>query len=525
VKLRTGSFCTGICAPEVAWHPLGWTPQWFSEIDPFAIAVEQHHFPDVRNLGDMTKVDGTDLHGTVDVLVAGTPCQAFSVAGKRESLDDHRGNLTLTFVELVHGIDPLCVVWENVPGVLSTDDNAFGCFLAGLVGEVEPLVCRDNSWPNAGMVVGPRRSAAWRVLDAQYHRLAQRRRRVFVVSFRSGDGRNPGAVLFEPESLPRHSPPSRETGERISPTISARTKGGGGLGTDFDCDGGLIPQSFDEYNASIGNVSATMARNANRVGSILMPVAFNWQSGGDCRINPSDDLANGLQRDQTQAIAFDTTQITSAGNYSSPQPGDPCHPLASGAHPPAVAFAIQERAVSENPDNGPQGKGWQQGTAFTLEARNKVQAVAAGGRDAQVQMREVRQGDGGAAGPCGDREGDGLNDPLPGMRPVAFQTRFARNGRGAPEEICPTLQGADAGATSDMRPCVATTMAVRRLLPIECERLQGFPDDYTLIPYRGKPAADGPRYRALGNSMAVPVLRWIGERIEKVLTAREAVLP
>jgi len=217
---------------------LNWTPVAFCEIDRFPSRVVAHHYPDVPNLGDFTNADWTPYIGNVDVCVGGTPCQAFSVAGLRNSLADERGNLTLEFVRAINTIRPHTVVWENVPGVLSTGDNAFGCFLGALVGSNEPIVF-EQGWPNAGVVDGPERRAAWRVLDAQYFGLAQRRKRVFVVA-NSGDRPHPAEILFEWEGLRRDSPPSREKGEGVAGTVAARTKGGGGLGTDFECTGGTV---------------------------------------------------------------------------------------------------------------------------------------------------------------------------------------------------------------------------------------------------------------------------------------------
>lgn len=176
------SVCSGIEAATVAWHSLGWAPVAFAEIEPFPAAVLQHHWPHVPNLGDMTKIDGRQYRGKVDILVGGTPCQAFSIAGLRKGLEDARGNLTLTFVELADAIQPPFVLWENVPGVLSSKDNAFGCFLGGLSGSDGPLLPPGGRWTDAGCVSGPIRSIAWRVLDAQYFGVAQRRRRVFVVA-------------------------------------------------------------------------------------------------------------------------------------------------------------------------------------------------------------------------------------------------------------------------------------------------------------------------------------------------------
>ena len=203
------SFCSGIEAATAAWHPLGWSPVAFCEIDKFASRVLAHHYPNVPNLGDFTKVDWSQY--SADICVGGTPCQAFSVAGLRNSLADERGNLTLEFVRAINIIRPHTVVWENVPGVLSTADNAFGCFLAALVGCDEPIVF-EQGWPNSGVVDGPDRRAAWRILDAQYFGLAQRRKRVFVVA-NSGDRPHPAEILLEWESLRRDSPPSRTAGE------------------------------------------------------------------------------------------------------------------------------------------------------------------------------------------------------------------------------------------------------------------------------------------------------------------------
>ena len=203
--MRYLSVCSGIEAATVAWHDLFWHPLAFSEIEPFPRAVLQQHYPDVPVYGDFTPLRDLPFIVDADVLVGGTPCQAFSVAGLRNSLADERGNLSLEFVRLADAIDTLrlaagreagIVVWENVPGVLSVKDNAFGCFLAALAGEDDPLVPPRGKWTNAGVVDGPKRKIAWRVLDAQFFGLAQRRRRVFVVAS-ARDGFDPAEVLFE----------------------------------------------------------------------------------------------------------------------------------------------------------------------------------------------------------------------------------------------------------------------------------------------------------------------------------------
>lgn len=270
IDMEFGSICSGIEAASVAWSPLGWKAAWLAEIDKFASAVLAHHYPHVPNLGDMTTIARRVLTGEVsapDVLCGGTPCQAFSVAGLRESLADARGNLTLKFVELADAIDhvrvragkPAAIVfWENVPGVLSTKDNAFGCFLAGLAGEDEPLQPPGGKWANAGAVYGPARAAAWRTLDAQYFGVAQRRRRVFVVASARNDI-DPAQILFEWDGMRRDTAPRRQAGQ-VAPTIPSRSTAGGGLGTDFDLDGGVI-RAFGGNNQS-GPIDVATARNA-----------------------------------------------------------------------------------------------------------------------------------------------------------------------------------------------------------------------------------------------------------------------
>lgn len=221
-SIKYGSVCSGIEAASVAWEPFGWRPAWFSEIEKFPSAVLAAHWPDVANLGDMTKIATAVRAGDVaapDVLVGGTPCQAFSIAGLRNGLDDERGQLTLSYVELANAIDDkrrergeeeAIIVWENVPGVLSSKDNAFGCFLAGLAGESSELQPAGGKWTHAGCVSGPERVIAWRVLDAQFFGVAQRRRRVFVVAS-ARKGFDPAEILFELNSVRRDSAPSRKS--------------------------------------------------------------------------------------------------------------------------------------------------------------------------------------------------------------------------------------------------------------------------------------------------------------------------
>lgn len=352
-----GSVCSGIEAASVAFQSLGWTPAWFSEIDSFPSELLKQRFPNVKNLGDMTALSQRIRTGEVkapDLLCGGTPCQAFSVAGKRQSLADNRGNLTLIFCEIANAIEdvrrqdslpPPIIFWENVPGVLRTKDNAFGCFLGGLCGTDIPLEVPSGKWPSAGYVTGPKRRVAWRVLDAQFFGVPQRRKRVFVIA--SADERiDPAKILFERESVRGNT----EAGENARKNVAA-----------------FIESSFGAFS--------------------------------EC------DLAGTIR--------------------------------ASG---------------------GSNGGGSE---TLILDISHRIDVV-----------REY-------------------------------------------ENTSPTLT-ARMGTGGNNVPCLLERL-VRKLMPIECERLQGFPDDWTLISHKGKSkefCPDGPRYKAVGNSWAVPVVRWLGERIK-----------
>jgi DNA (cytosine-5)-methyltransferase 1 len=468
--VRYLSICSGIEAATVAWHRLGWTPAAFAEIEAFPRAVLAHHYPDVPLHGDFTTI-GADEYGPIDLLVGGTPCQSFSIAGLRGGLDDDRGNLALEFCRLARRTRPKWVVWENVPGVLSLDGgDAFASILGGLA--------------ECGY------GLAYRVLDAQFVRVdgfgravPQRRRRVFVVGH-LGDWRRAAAVLFERQSLRRDTPPRRKAGQDVAPTISARPTGGGGLGTDFDCDGGLIANALTSSGSGVSGPDLEHARAGHLVAATLQA-----KDGRGVHSDMDNFVAHALRAEGLDASEDGTGRGTplvpiafSSKDHGADAQSDCAPTLRAMGHADShanaggqLAIAIQERAVSENPDAGPDGAGVRDdGASYTLEARTQPQAVAF----AENSRAELRL--------CG---GDGT---------VSSQIT---TGGGKPG------QG---------QPCVAETWAVRRLTPTECERLQGFPDGYTQVPYRGKSAADGPRYKALGNSMAVNVMRWIGRRIEAI---------
>ena len=229
MSLRYLSVCSGIESASVAWEPFGWQPLAFSEIEKFPRRVLAHHYPHVPLHGDFTILRDQPWIADADLLVGGTPCQAFSVAGLRGSLADARGNLTLEFVRLANAIDdlrrdhgrkPAWILWENVPGVLSTADNAFGALLGGLAGS-DAAIEHAGGWPGAGVVAGPRRVVAWRTLDAQYYGVAQRRRRVFVLALAGAGGwAAADALLPITDGGDGDSAPRREEGEGVAGTAA-----------------------------------------------------------------------------------------------------------------------------------------------------------------------------------------------------------------------------------------------------------------------------------------------------------------
>ena len=440
----------------MAWHPLGWKAVAFSEIEKFPSQVLAHHYPDVPNVGDMTKFKEWNLGSDVDVFVGGTPCQSFSVAGLRKGLDDPRGNLMLTYLAIADKYRPRWLVWENVPGVLSSNSGKdFGVFL-GALGEL-----------GYGF--------AYRVLDAQYFGVAQRRRRVFVVGY-LGDWRPAAAVLFERHSLSGHPAPSREKRKAVAASVTSGIESCG-LSND-----GIKPQWWDG-----GDLAATITTKSDdqrmpdkaNAQLVMQPIPIHDQAtryagkNGDKTMGkgnglgvghpgePMNTLTKGDRHAVAQPISFHPTQDPISNH-------EICHSLGANSN----ATAAVAKPIGTDLYNG----------AITGDI---ACTMGTPGSSSNASGPTVMQS----------------IDCLGGLHPNAA---IAQN-------QSPTLTNA-MGAGGGHVP-VVNHMAVRRLTPIECERLQGFPDNYTNIKEK---CPDGPRYKALGNSMAVPVMAWIGQRINEV---------
>jgi len=458
------SVCSGIEAATVAWHPLGYEPVGFSEIESFPCSVLTHHYPKVKNYGDMNEWREWN-HGPIDVLVGGTPCQSFSVAGLRQGLNDPRGSLMLTYLAIVEHHRPRWIIWENVPGVLSSGGGRdFGTFL-GALGQL------GYGW-------------SYRVLDAQWFGVPQRRRRVFVVGC-IGDFRRAAEVLFERESVLRDSSPSRKTGQSVTGTLAARAGRNGKTANDTVNSGQLIPV----YAMASGQSHAEIMTDGNAPTLNCLheaPIVFK-AIGADCysgvitgdvaatmgtpgssasRIGPTVIQPIPL-KDPQDLVRLSPTRKNGAGWG---QPGDPAFTLRSACVPGAVVNSVGYDSFNN---------------CVTGDVSKTLNTDSQGGTAV--------------------------------MQPYIGGIDYENNAHTMEEATGPLLKGSPTGGGRPL-PAIATATKVRRLTPRECERLQGFPDDYTLITHRGKPAADGPRYKALGNSMAVPVMRWIGERIQVLET-------
>ena len=407
------SVCSGVEAATVAWHKLGWKPVGFSEIEKFPSAVLQHHYPQVTNFGDMTKYKEWNINESIGLLVGGTPCQSFSVAGLRKGLEDPRGNLALTYVGILDRFKPKWFIWENVPGVLSSSGGRdFGSFL--------------------GAVAECGYGFAYRVLDAQYFGVPQRRRRVFVVGC-LGDWESAAKVLFESSCLSGDHPKSRDKGQRVASYLKRGIAYGGADGECADT------------------------------------VTSKWHKG-----------SGGPAGDECGLFVAHKVYETHPADSRVKEMGDVCQTVTSrwgtgGGNVPLVqAYSIREDAKANN------------FSATPLHVTPALQALRP-----SVQSHHAQ----------------------------TFVVDRAAFNQGENAQYEPKIEEADTMPTLVSRGphAVMNDMAVRRLTPVECERLQGFPDNYTNIPWNKKEESpDGQRYKAMGNSMAVPVMRWIGQRIEKV---------
>jgi DNA (cytosine-5)-methyltransferase 1 len=617
--MRYLSVCSGIEAVSVAWGPLGWQPAMFAEIDPFCCWLlrsryrasrpvfmpSPHDAPDrkeakrraaaIRNIvalpadgaivnaGDFTRIGADDV-GTIDLLAGGTPCQSFSVAGKRAGLDDPRGNLTIEFARLADRLRPAWLVWENVPGVLSIDDGrTFGAFL--------------------GLLVQLGYGIAYRVLDAQFFGVPQRRRRVFVVGH-LGDWRGPAAVFLEFAGLSGYPPPRREARQGTAggvevgpdgasltdtaPTLDRGCKDGLtrnqlGIGILSSSDeishclnaGGMGRQDFESetllsvFQDSEFGVKEYPTAGAMRVGRIpehqmivhsLSADGFDASEDGTGRGTPvvpiaictahtqsngsgfSDHVAHTLESGGAQAVAFAQNTRDEVRLHG----GDGKTVGALAAQPGAkqqcyVAFSAKDSGVDASDvaptlrgmghDSSHPNGGGQVAIAFSQNQSGDVLAgdvmhslgtsQNATGRNAATVAFTLHGSDGTESTASSTEVAGSLRTRAPGSiensstTAVLQERSIAWSGElTASTDMAGTLQRGGEGGRVDG--VMTPQMAVRRLTPRECERLQGFPDDYTLVEYRGKFAADGPRYKALGNSMAVPVMRWIGQRIAAV---------
>ncbi len=469
--MRYLSLFSGIEAASVAWSQLGWEPVAFCEIEKFPCAVLAHHYPNVPNLGNVQGVTQADIEalGHIDVVVFGFPCQDLSVAGKREGLADGTGRATRSglfwdAMRIVRWSRARWAIAENVPGLFSSKQ---GRDFAAVVGDMAGTDCDipDAGWANTGAVVGSDGLVEWSVLDAQWFGLAQRRKRVFLVRD-IGDWRRRPPVLFEREGLQGHPAPSREAGQGVANALTDRPDRGGGnsegqrliqelsgtLGSHTS--GGLGGSDIDGSGAYIPEVSPAMkARDAKGASS-----DGEWPAEIAPTLNAHFGTKQGLENQHIDGgCGLFVTHSLRAEGFDASEDG-------TGRGIPLVtAFSVKDHGA---------------------DAGEIAPTLRSGGHDKSHANGGV-------------------------MPAVAFDWQSGGDSRGLDPKDTAQLQRCQT-------PALHSGMVVRRLTPRECERLQGFPDDYTLIPYRGKDAADGPRYKALGNSMAVPVMGWLGKRIALV---------
>lgn len=458
--MRYVSIFSGVEAATLAWEPLGWEPLAFCEIDDFPSAVLAEHWPNVPNLGDITKVDWKkEIHGAVDLVVGGSPCQSFSIAGKREGLKGASG-LMFEYIRCVQELMPRWFLWENVKGALSCERGAaFGQLL------------REMDALGYGL--------AWRVLDAQFFGVAQRRERLFLVGH-LGDARA-CEVLFEPESMCWDTPSSREKRQAVA-AASGRSVAQGG---DAGCLNPADPQSKRIYTPE--SCAPTLSSGTTE-GMNIQPSVFSI-------------VGNIIGR-----------KPENGGNGNSFQePGEPMYTLTT-IDRPAVAFRSGggETCTAGLSETGQANQGGGKGPLIQDEISGTLSTV---NNQSLVCMTDTQKNTSVDTEVSGTISAHTRKDP-----PVVAFKHY----QGATDGSCADESEQIAGyhnVNDNTTAESGTNSVVRRLTPLECERLQGFPDNHTRIPWNGKPADECPdslRYKACGNSMAVPVMRWLGERIEAV---------
>jgi len=471
--MRYISLFSGIEAASVAWEELGWKPIVFSEIEPFPCELLRQRYPDVPNLGDITKIDWKPYAGSVDIIVGGSPCQSFSIAGNREGLAGESG-LMFEYIRAVREVRPRYFIWENVPGALSSEK---GRAFEQLLTEMDEL--------GYGL--------AWRILDAQFFGVPQRRRRLFLVGC-FGDPERAFEVLFERESLCWDNPSSRE--KRESLTADAESRSG------ISCMNPWDVQSKRVY--PLDSISPTLPSGTSE-GINIQPIV---------------------------CLPYNPRQITSRQNGSNPQWGDPCHTLAATDYAPhiCVGFSAGQSAkagsIAAQDEVAPTLRASKSGTnqipsiAFTWNQDTGFSYT----NEYAPTLRAARCGEPAVCMASGQSNAEIMEECCPTQMarqykdpPIVCEAVDARSIRLA-GNVSGTLQAKESGGFSlnYQNPVLLKSgggYTVRRLMPVECERLQGFPDGWTDIEFRGKPASDTARYKALGNSMAVPVMKWIGERM------------
>ena len=539
---RYVSIFSGVEAASLAWEPLGWEPVAFSEIEPFPCAVLAERWPDIPNLGDITNIDWKEeIDGAIDLVVGGSPCQSFSVAGKREGLKGASG-LMFEYIRCVQELRPRWFLWENVPGALTSEDGgAFGQLLS----EMDELGY----------------SLAWRVLDAQFFGVAQRRRRLFLVGHLGAE--SPAEVLFEPDCLSGNPQSSREKRKELA-SRAGRSAACAGFKYSAAPRANTIGYAEEQANTLTADwhAPAVFSLRGNMIGRAdsAGPAGKGYGMPGDpaFTLNCVDRQGMAMSQYGTEIAGCltargDSSPCADRGQNIVCMTGTQAHCHISNeiagcltAHmgkddaPVVVGGAISENAANEafgfaqNTRNEVRivGDGTLSGALAARPGMKQTTFVCTGGTypiNEQIATRDKKLGRGTGLGVGADGDpaftllanhphmvaSGNWSDPI-AMGDLNAHTAICRN-------VCPTLKcggdGAMVASEIGDKPAGVNHMLVRRLTPLECERLQGFPDEHTLIAWKGKPAEecpDGPRYKAIGNSMAVPVMRWIGRRIAAV---------